>query len=234
MENNQHNIRVLIVDDEKPIRKFLFVSLTSLGCAVTEAGNGREAIESLTAFHPDVIILDLGLPDLDGQQVIKEIRKQNQTPIIILSVRDQQEDKIKALDAGADDYLTKPFGIEELHARFRAVLRRTTRIEDEPVFKNGKLYVDLYRRIVRVAGKDVSLTPTEYDILKLLITNSGKVITHKQLITQIWNKNLEEYKGVDHLLRVTISNLRGKLEPDPARPKYIITEPAIGYRFAGD
>jgi len=228
---NTNNLRVLIVDDEKSIRKFLSVSLISFGYTVSEAVNGKEAIESVTSFRPDVIILDLGLPDIDGNRVIEEIRKQSQVPIIVLSVRDRQEDKIKALDTGADDYLIKPFGIKELQARLRAVLRRIARIEDEPVFNTGKLCVDLSMRIVKMGNKEVELTPTEYEILKLLVLNAGKVLTCKQIIKQIWNQNSDEYEGIEHLLRVTISHLRSKLEPDPSRPAYIITEPAVGYRL---
>lgn len=228
---NQSGIRVLVVDDEKSIRRFLSLSLTSCGYLVSEAINGKEAIESISLFRPDVVVLDLGLPDIDGIKVIEEIRKQNQVPIIILSVRDSQEDKIKALDKGADDYLTKPFGIEELYSRLKAVLRRTLRIEDEPVFKSGKLVVDLNKRIVKVGSKEIDLTPTEYDILKLLILNAGKVLTHRKLIKQVWGKDPDEYEGMEHLLRVTISNLRSKIEPDPSRPEFIITEPAVGYRL---
>ncbi|MDD5686486.1 MAG: response regulator transcription factor [Elusimicrobia bacterium] len=232
IENKKENgIRVLIVDDEKSIRKFLSLSLASCGYLISEAINGREAIEAISLFRPDVVVLDLGLPDIDGIKVIEEVRKQNQVPIIILSVRDSQEDKIKALDKGADDYLTKPFGIEELYSRLKAVLRRTLRIEDEPVFKSGKLVVDLAKRIVKVGSKEVDLSPTEYDILKLLILNAGKVITQRKLIKQVWNKNPDEYEGTEHLLRVTISNLRSKIEIDPSRPEFIITEPAIGYRL---
>ncbi|OGB62304.1 MAG: DNA-binding response regulator [Caldithrix sp. RBG_13_44_9] len=233
MDNNKtkSNLRLLIVDDEKSIRKFLTVSLTSYGYQVSEAVNGKEALESITTFRPDVIILDLGLPDMDGIKVIENIRKYSQIPVIILSVRDEQQDKIEALDKGADDYLTKPFGIDELHARLRAVLRRTIRVEETPVFKIGKLKIDLAKRIVQLNKNKIELSPTEYDLLKILVLNAGKVMTHKQILKNVWNINPDEYEGSDHLLRVTISNLRNKLEPDPSRPEYIITEPAIGYRL---
>ena len=231
---NHNGLRILIVDDEKSIRKFLSVSLKSYGYNISEAVTGKEAIESIPAFRPDVVILDLGLPDIDGVEVIEEIRKYSQIPIIILSVRDRQEDKIEALDKGADDYLIKPFGVEELHARLKAVLRRAMRIEDEPIFKTGKLSVDLSKRLVKISGKEIDLTPTEYDILKLLVLNAGKVLTHKHIIQQVWNKNPYEYKGMDHLLRVTISNLRSKLEQNPSKPEYITTEPAVGYRLQFD
>jgi two-component system KDP operon response regulator KdpE len=226
----QNGLKVLIVDDEKSIRQFLSVSLTAYGFDVVEAADGMQAIESIPASRPDVVILDLGLPDMDGTEVIEKIRQYSQIPIIILSVRDGQEDKIKALDKGADDYLTKPFGVEELHARLRAVLRRTLKNE-EPVFKIGRLTIDISKRIIKINRKKIDLTPTEYDILKYLVLNAGKVLTHKQIIKNIWNKNPEEFEGMDHLLRVTVSNLRNKLEPDPSRPEYIITEPAIGYRL---
>lgn len=230
----QNNLRLLIVDDEKSIRKFLNVSLTSYGYQVSEAVNGKEALESITTFRPDVIILDLGLPDMDGIQVIENIRKYSQIPVIILSVRDEQQDKIEALDKGADDYLTKPFGIDELHARLRAVLRRAIRVEETPVFKIGKLKIDLAKRIVQLNKNKIDLSPTEYDLLKIFVLNAGKVMTHKQILKNVWNINPDEYEGSDHLLRVTISNLRNKLEPDPSRPEYIITEPAIGYRLKSE
>jgi len=222
-----------VVDDERSIRQFLAVSLTAQGYALAEAATGHDAIESVSTFRPDAVILDLGLPDMEGIEVIEQIRTHSQIPIIILSVRDSQEEKIAALDKGADDYLTKPFGVEELHARLRAVLRRLVRIEDQ-AFKIGKLCMDLTKRRVRIGKKNIDLTPTEYDILKLLVFNAGKVITHKQIIKDIWNKNPEDFQGMDHLLRVTVSNLRNKLEPDPTRPEYIITEPAIGYRLRSD
>jgi len=234
MGKTRNNLRLLIVDDEKSIRKFLNVSLTSYGYQVSEAITGKEALESVTTFRPDVIILDLGLPDMDGIEVIENIRKYSQIPLIILSVRDEQQDKIAALDKGADDYLTKPFGIDELHARLRAVLRRAIRIEETPVFRIGKLKVDLARRIVLMDKNKVDLSPTEYDLLKILVLNAGKVMTHNQILKNVWNMDPDGYEGSDHLLRVTISNLRNKLEPDPTRPEYIITEPAIGYRLKSE
>jgi len=236
MAESKHfaGLRILVVDDDKSIRKFLTVSLASSGFNVSSEENGRKAIEAVLTFRPDVIILDLGLPDIDGVTVIEEIRKQNTVPIIVLSVRDREEDKINALNTGADDYLTKPFGIEELHARLKAVLRRTTRAEEEPVFKSGRLGVDLAKRKVTVGAREIDLTPTEYDILKLLVAQAGKVITHRMIFKQIWNKDPEEHEGAEHLLRVTMSHLRSKLEPDPAKPAFIITEPGIGYRLRAD
>lgn len=229
--NKTGKLRALIVDDEKAIREFISVTLSSSGYAVAEAATGKEAIISVTTFRPDVVILDLGLPDTDGGKVIQEIRTHSQIPIIVVSVRENQHDKIEALDRGADDYLTKPFEVQELQARLRAVVRRAVRIEDEPIFKTGDLSIDLAKRIVKSGNKIIELTPTEYDLLKLLILHAGKVLTHRQILTHIWNKNPDQFEGIDHLLRVTISNLRGKIESNPARPRYIITEPAIGYRF---
>jgi two-component system KDP operon response regulator KdpE len=226
----QFGLKMLVIDDDRSIRQFLTVSLTANGFHVLDAANGTQAVTAASRFKPDVIILDLGLPDMDGNEVIRKIRQHSQIPIIILSVRDSQQDKIEALDNGADDYLSKPFGIEELLARLRAVLRRTIKNE-EPVLKIGKLTIDLDKRIIQIHRKKIDLTPTEYDILKLLAQNAGKVLTHKQILKNIWNKNPEEFEGMDHLLRVTVSNLRNKLEPDPSRPEYIITEPAIGYRL---
>ncbi|MBN2408282.1 MAG: response regulator transcription factor [Candidatus Aminicenantes bacterium] len=236
MSKNEHSesLRILVVDDDRSIRRFLSVSLTSCGYQALTIESGAQAVEAVTSFQPDVVILDLGLPVIDGLVVIEELRKQSQVPIIILSVRDRQEDKIEALDKGADDYLTKPFGIEELHARLRAVLRRTTRTDEEPLFKSGRLSVDFARRLVIVGGKEVDLTPTEYDILKLLALRAGKVVTHRMIFQQIWNKEPGEHEGAEHLLRVTMSHLRKKLEPNPDKPEFIITEPAVGYRLKAE
>lgn len=221
-------VRVLVVDDERAIRRFLQVSLAANGHTIFEASNGQEALEAVLAHRPDVIILDLGLPDLDGIEVIQRLREWTQTPIIVLSVREHESDKIAALDAGADDYLTKPFGVGELLARLRVALRHTIQPNDMPVFSSGELTVDLARRVVSVAGREVQLTPTEYDLLKLLVTHAGKVLTHHQLLRQVWGMG---YENETHLLRVNISNLRRKIEADPARPAYILTEPGVGYRL---
>lgn len=220
--------RVLVVDDERPIRRFLRTSLTVNGYTVFEANNGREALAAVTAHRPDVIILDLGLPDMDGVEVTEQVREWSHVPIIILSVREHEEDKIAALDAGADDYLTKPFGVGELLARIRVALRRVAQPATEPVFTNRELVVDLGRRLVTMAGSEVQLTPTEYDLLRVLVTHAGKVLTHQHLLRQVWGIG---YEGEVHLLRVNVSNLRHKLEPEPARPQYIITEPGVGYRL---
>ncbi len=224
----ENGARILVVDDERSIRRFLRASLSAHGFDVIEAENGKDALLQAANIQPDVIILDLGLPDLDGIEVTRQLREWNHAPIIILSVRDQEKEKIKALDAGADDYLTKPFGVGELIARIRVALRHAYHTEIEPVFQVGQLRVDLSRRAVSVDGHEVSLTPNEFDLLKLLIQNAGKVITHRQLLHYVWGN---DYGTENHLLRVNISNLRHKLEPDPAQPIYILTESGIGYRL---
>ncbi len=226
----QNNLRILVVDDEKSIRSFLKMALSAYGYGVFEATKGKEALTESVSVHPDAIILDLGLPDMDGREVIARIRKRTKTPIIILSVRDDPLEKIAALDAGADDYLTKPFSIGELLARLKAVMRRLLPLEKEEILRIGKLVVDITSRRVTIEDNEINLSPTEYDILKLLLLNSGKVITHKQILREIWDKT-EDYEGILHLLRVTISNLRSKIEPNPDRPTYILTEPGVGYRL---
>ena len=226
-------LRILIVDDEKSIRRFLRTTLYAHGFQVFEAATGQEALGNSVADHPDALILDLGLPDMDGIEVTREIRKRSQIPIVILSVREQEADKIAALNAGADDYLTKPFSSGELLARLRAVMRRLLPQKEDQVWKTGKLTVDLSKRIISIKDQPVKLTPTEYDVLKVLVLNSGKVITHRHLLQTVWNKT-EDLEGVAHLLRVTMSNLRNKIEPDPNRPFYILTEPGIGYRLRSE
>lgn len=222
------HIRVLAVDDERPIRRFLTASLTAHGYAVFEAADGAEALALAITARPDLVILDLGLPDMDGVEVTRRLREWSQIPIIILSVRDQEQDKIAALDAGADDYLTKPFGIGELLARLRVALRRASTPTGEPVFTVGGLEVDLARRVVTVSGQEVQLTPTEFDLLRVLVTHAGKVVTHSQLLRQVWGVG---YADEAHLLRVNISNLRRKIEPESSRPTYVVTEPGVGYRL---
>ena len=220
--------RVLVVDDESSIRRYLQAALSAQGFTVYEAATGQEGLNAVIAHRPDIMILDLGLPDLDGIEVTRQLREWSPVPIIILSVRETENEKVAALDAGADDYLTKPFGTGELMARMRVVMRRLTSAPDEPVLQVGDLKMDLSRRLVTVDGNQVSLTPTEYDILRLLLQNAGKVITHRQLLRQIWGT---AYESEMHILRVNISNLRRKIEPDPARPHYIVTEPGVGYRL---
>jgi two-component system KDP operon response regulator KdpE len=223
------SLRVLVVDDETPIRRYLRVVLGAQGYAVFEASGGREALEAAAAQRPDLIILDLGLPDLDGVEVARRLREWSQTPILVLSVRESEEDKIAALDAGADDYLVKPFGTGELLARLRVLLRRHPGAAEGPVLQAGPITMDLSRRQVTAGGRDVSLTPTEYDLLKILLQNAGRVITHRQLLRAVWGN---AYEAETHLLRVNISNLRRKLEPDPDQP-VIRNEPGIGYRLIG-
>jgi two-component system KDP operon response regulator KdpE len=221
-------LRVLVVDDERAIRRYLRAALNAQGSVVSEAASGEEALRAAALERPDLIILDLGLPDLDGIEVTRRIREWSQIPILILSVREQEGDKIAALDAGADDYLTKPFGTGELMARIRAAIRRTRHPENEPVIEVGRLKVDLAHRRVLYGRGEVALTPTEYDLLRLLAQNIGKVLTHRQLIKQVWGP---AYGDDLHLLRVNISNLRRKIEPDPTRPHYILTEAGVGYRL---
>ena len=226
-------LRILIVDDENTIRRFLKVTLTSHGYNIYEACSGEEALDSSVSTHPDAIILDLGLPDIDGIEVTRKIRERTKTPIIILTVRDDEADKIAALDAGADDYLTKPFNAGELLARLRAVMRRLVPRDENTLFKTGKLTVDIGKHNVELGGKAVRLTPTEYDVLKILVINAGRVVTHRQILKEVWNK-AEDLEGVAHLLRVTISNLRDKIEPNPNRPIYVLTEPSLGYRLLSE
>ena len=222
---------VLVIDDEEPVRRFLRVALGGQSYQVIEAATGKDGIRAVEVQKPDVIVLDLGLPDLDGVEVTRLLRQTTQTPVIILSVRGSENDKIAALDAGADDYLTKPFGIGELLARLRAALRRATQPLDEAMFTSGALMVDGLKRLVTVDGKEVQLTPHEYGILKTLVTYAGKVITHHHLLKEVWGPGFEnEY----HLLHVNVSNLRRKIEPDPTRPIQLITEPGVGYRLKSE
>ena len=226
--NGDNLPRILVVDDELAIRRFLHTVLSSEEFSLHEAENGHAGLAAAAAFRPDVILLDLGLPDLDGIEVIRRIREWSQVPIIVLSVRDRENDKIAALNAGADDYLTKPFGVGELLARIRASLRRSLHEIPEPIFISNGLQVDLGSRRVTVNGAEISLTPTEYDILRLLVSHAGKVMTHTQILKQIWGI---AYLEQPHVLRVNVSNLRRKIETDPSRPRHIITEPGVGYRL---
>lgn len=226
-------MRILIVDDEKTIRRFLKATLASYGHDVFEAVNGAEALKYAVSSHPDVIILDLGLPDMDGIDITSRIRERSKTPIIILSVREDESDKIAALDAGADDYLTKPFRAGEMLARIRAVMRRLLPQSEWSLFTVGNLTIDIAQHRVEVNGCPVHLTPTEYALLKVLVLNAGKIMTHKQILKEIWDKT-EDVEEALHLLRVTVSNLRNKIEPDPDRPTYILTEPCVGYRLCTD
>jgi two-component system KDP operon response regulator KdpE len=224
-------LRVLVVDDERAIRRFLTATLTAHGHLVFEAATGKEALRAVGAQRPDLVILDLGLPDMEGTEVLRRLREWSPIPVVVLSVREREEDKVAALDAGADDYLTKPFGVGELMARLRVAVRHTAPTGKEPVFEVGNLRVDLGRRQMTLAGKEVSLTPTEYDLLRVLVRHAGRVLTHRQLLQEVWGA---AYATETHTLRVNISNLRRKVEPDPSRPHYIITEPGVGYRLRAE
>lgn len=221
-------LKILVVDDERPIRRFLNASLGNR-YTILEAENGKDAIQSTAINHPDLVILDLGLPDMDGTEVTQRIREWTDVPVIVISVRDSEEDKVAALDAGADDYLTKPFGTSELLARIRVALRHSNKTESESaVYESNGLTVDFVKREVRVQDRPITLTPTEYNILKILVSHAGKVLTHQQLIKEVWGGN---YEVDSHLLRVNVSNLRRKIESDTLKPRYIITEPGVGYRL---
>jgi two-component system, OmpR family, KDP operon response regulator KdpE len=226
------SIRILIVDDEPQIRRFLRTTLSAHGYRVIEASCGREAMTLTATERPELMLLDLGLPDIEGLEVIHRLREWSAVPIIVVSVRGQEAKKIEALDSGADDYVTKPFGMGELLARIRAALRHRLQAEvDEPVFRSAGLRVDLIRRIVTVDGREVKLTPKEYDLLRVLVTHAGKVITHQHLLREVWGPGSVHET---HYLRVYIGQLRQKLEPDPAQPRYILTEPGVGYRLRMD
>lgn len=225
-------ISVLVIEDEAPIRRFLRASLPSHGYALIEAENGEDGLLQAAMQRPAIIILDLGLPDMDGLQVTKRLREWTNTPIIVLSARGREDDKIAALDAGADDYLTKPFGMGELLARLRVALRHLhhqTGEKSDPSFQVGSLRVDLVRRQVFVADEEVHLTPNEYKLLTTLVQHAGKVLTHRQLLREVWGP---AYTEENHYLRVYMGQLRHKLETDAARPRYLLTEPGVGYRLA--
>lgn len=221
-------VRILVIDDEIEIRGLLKVALSGHGFEVKGAATGRDGLDEITAFKPELVILDMGLPDLNGLEVLKNLREWSGVPVIILSVKGQEKDKIAALDAGADDYVTKPFGMGELLARIRAALRHAAGTEDEPVLVFDDLTIDLARRYVTVNNKEIRLTPTEYELLKNLALNAGKVLTHRHLIRAVWKMT---YEYDTHSLRVYIGQLRRKIEADSSYPRHIITEPGVGYRL---
>lgn len=230
MQANGHHI--LVIEDEQPIRRFLKASLSNEGYRVSEAVAGEEGLRMASAQPPDLVILDLGLPDLDGQDVLKRLREWYTSPIIVLSARDQEPQKIKALDSGADDYVTKPFGIGELLARMRTALRHSLRVGPEATTVTiGDLRVDLAARLVYRNDKEVHLTPLEYKLLVTMIKHAGKVLTHRFLLREVWGPQDSQE---NHYLRVFVASMRRKLEDDPARPRYILTEQGVGYRFAAE
>jgi len=223
--------KILLVEDEAQIRKFLRISLEAHGFTVLEARLAGDGLKLSADEKPDLVILDLGLPDMDGQEFISRLREWSMLPIIVLSVRSDEAEKVEALDAGANDYVTKPFGISELMARIRAMLRmrsEETKAPDESTFENGELRVDLASRTVTVNGKLVQLSRKEYDLLKLLVNNAGQVLTHQQIMRLIWGPSREDET---HHLRVLIGHLRQKLGDQPTRPRYILTEQGVGYRL---
>lgn len=225
---------VLVIEDDPQIRRFLRTTLPGNGYRIIEAMTAQDGIRMLSLQHPDLVILDLSLPDIDGLVVTRQLREWSTTPIIVLSARDEEHDKIMALDAGADDYLTKPFAIGELLARMRVALRHALREaqgSDDPVFTMGEVRIDFSKRQVFVGDKEIHLTPIEYKLITILARHVGKVVTQSQLLKEVWGPN---YNNEYHYLRIYMSQLRHKLETDPARPQYLITEPGVGYRLKMD
>jgi two-component system KDP operon response regulator KdpE len=219
---------VLVIDDEVQIRRLLRVTLEANGYRVLEAATGGDGIAETAQRKPDAVVLDLGLPDLDGLAVLGRLREWSRVPVLILTVRDADDEKVAALDSGADDYVTKPFSTAELLARLRVALRHAQPLPDNAVFHSGDLEVDLASRQITVSGKEVKLTPTEYAFLRLLVRNAGRVVTQRQILTEVWGPKAVEQT---HYLRVYAAHLREKLERDPARPELILTEPGVGYRL---
>lgn len=222
-------MHVLVVDDELQIRRFLKISLEANGYHVQEVDTGEEAIIRTAQLHPDLVILDLGLPDMDGLEVLKRLREWTKVPVIVLSVRDSDRDKIAALDAGADDYLIKPFSVDELMARIRVAQRHAQPLSTSQIYTHGSLQVDLARRLVTVNNEMIKLTPTEYALLRYLVQHAGRVLTHQQILREVWGT---EYINETHYLRVYFAQLRQKIESDPTLPTIILTEPGVGYRLA--
>ncbi|MCG8917515.1 response regulator [Actinokineospora sp. PR83] len=220
--------RVLVVDDEPQIVRALRINLTAHGYEVVTAADGAAALRAAAERHPDVVVLDLGLPDLDGVEVIEGLRGWTSVPILVLSARLDSGDKVAALDAGADDYVTKPFGMDELLARLRAAVRRAAPVADEPVVRTASFTVDLAARKVSRAGTEVHLTPTEWGLLELLARNRGKLVPQRQLLREVWGPG---YESETHYLRVYLAQLRRKLEDDPGTPRHLITEAGMGYRL---
>jgi two-component system, OmpR family, KDP operon response regulator KdpE len=220
--------RILVIDDEPPILRALRINLTARKYEVTTAADGASGLAAVARDRPDVVILDLGLPDMDGTEVIKGLRGWTTTPIIVLSAWGQESQKVAALDAGADDYVTKPFGMDELLARLRAAVRRASPAPDQPIVTTGDFTVDLASKRITRDGQDVRLTPTEWQLLEVLVRNRGRLVTQRQLLHEVWG---QQYETEAHYLRVHMAHLRRKIESDPARPRYLLTEPGMGYRF---
>jgi len=220
--------KILVVDDAPQVRRVMRTSLSAQGYTVYEAKNGEEALESIRESPPDLVLLDVNMPGMDGLAACREIRRSSQVPIIMLTVRSAERDKVAALDAGADDYVVKPFGMPELLARIRAALRRTATGEELPALVTGELSIDFAARRVAVRGKPVHLTPKEFELLRQLVAGNGKPLPHRRLLQSVWGP---DYGDETEYLRVVINQLRKKLEADPAHPKYILTEPWVGYRF---
>jgi two-component system, OmpR family, KDP operon response regulator KdpE len=220
--------RVLVVDDEPQIRRALSINLRARGYDVEVAHDGERALDLAARKHPDVVVLDLGLPGIDGVEVIRGLRGWTQVPVVVLSVRDAEGDKVAALDAGADDYVTKPFGMDELLARLRAALRRTVPAEEEAVIDTADFTIDLAAKKVQRDGQEVRLTPTEWHLVEALVRNRGRLVAQRQLLQEVWGP---QYHDETNYLRVFMAQVRRKLEPEPAHPRYFITEPGMGYRF---
>jgi two-component system KDP operon response regulator KdpE len=223
--------KIVLIEDDSQIRRFLRVAISNQGYKLIESETAQDGLLQASTQQPDVVILDLGLPDRDGQQVLQELRTWSQVPIIVLSARGREQDKVQALDAGADDYLTKPFEMNELLARLRVLLRRASRSAEShgrPEFCVGNLRIDLERRQVFVGTEEIHLTPTEYRLLLALVKDAGKVVTHRQLLSTVWGPG---HSQENHYVRIYMGHLRQKIEADPARPRYLMTEPGVGYRL---
>lgn len=223
-----NGVKVLLIDDESAIRRLCKVALSACGYIVQEAVDAQEGLVALANNCADIVILDLGLPDLDGKQVVTQIREWSTVPVIVLTARDQEQEKIAALDAGADDYMTKPFSVGELMARMRVCLRRVGSEVDKPLISCGKIKIDIAAHLAYLDGEELKLTPLEYELLKLLVKNVGKVLTHKQILKSVWG---EGFANDSHYVRIYIKQLRKKIEPDPTQPIYIVTESGVGYRL---
>lgn len=234
MPKSKNNALILVIEDEAPIRRFLKMSLVDHGFAFSEATTGKEGLTKIAEEKPDLVILDLGLPDTDGLEVTKQVREWSNVPIIVLSARENENDKVEALDSGADDYLVKPFGVGELMARLRVALRHSNRLSEDQLdssFTFGDIQVDFAKRQIIRGSEEIHLTPIEYKLLNTLIRYSGKVVTHKHLLRECWGG---EYSDETQYLRVYMAQLRKKLELDPAQPKHLMTEPGVGYRLKTD